>query len=325
MHTIRGQLRGEPRPTSAGRAVRWRRVLALVAVPLHLALPALPWVAAAGLLATTARAAASDEAAEQVPAEVQAALEGLASEDREVRQAAAEAACTLSHPALLPALTKALKDEYRTVREPVIRALGARQPQDERRKASRLLETRLKELDKRPETKEELLAVVQALHDLAQASALDALLEGIETTSEQDVAEARLHAVGNVPHKEAVERLLAYAARGRRGESHRGAALKALEYATNVKLGSLDAWQRWWADHKRTFDPEVAAGVRAQARAAAQAKQQERDERRAKREEGRGKGEAPPKEAPPDVPPDAPKAPAPPPKEQPDAGAADAP
>jgi HEAT repeat protein len=265
-------------------------------LPLRVARLTLALAPLLGLAAPLERAHAEDPGSGPPP-EVRAVLEGLARQDREARQAAAEGAAGLTHPALLPALLKAVKDEYRSVREPVFRALAARGPAEERRKAARALEARLKDLDKQPETKDELLVLVQALHDLAQPTSIEPLIEGIDATSEVDVATARLRAVANVPSKDAVERLIQYAARGRRGESYRGAALKALEYATNVRLGSLDAWHRWWAENKRSFDPDAAARVRAEEREAAQAKAREREERRQRGAEGRGEkapdGQAP--------------------------------
>jgi HEAT repeat protein len=246
-------------------------------------------------LAAVPPAAADDEA--EIPPEVEAALAGLASDERSMRESAAKSALALQHPALFAPLTKRLDDEHREVREAALRALAARERNDERAKAARAIETRLKKLDREPGSPEEAAVVVQALHDLAQPTSIKPLLDAIEPTTGVDVATARLMAVGNVPTKEAVEELIDHAARGRRAESHRGGAIKALQYATGVKLANLDAWHRWWSENKRTYDPLAAAAARQAARDETAAKEKEKAERRARRadkkgEAGKGEGES---------------------------------
>lgn len=236
-------------------------------------------------LAVAGRARAEDA----LPHDVEAAVQGMASDERTARQAAAESALALQHGALLAPLIKLLKDEYRVVREAAIQALAAREPKDERTKAARAIEARLKDLDRAKDAPEESAVVVQALHDLAQPTSIAPLLDALEPTTETDVAGARLMAVGNVPTKEAVEELIGYAARGRRGEHHRAAAIRALQYATGVKLSNLDAWHRWWSENKRTYDPQAAAAARQVARDEEAAKAQEKAERRARRGEEREK------------------------------------
>lgn len=227
-----------------------------------------------------ARLAADEASPDRQAPDVAALVAGLASEDREKRQASAEAACEVQHPDLLPALLKAAKDEYRSVREPVWKALGARSPQPEKAKAARAVETRLRELDRKPESPEEVAVVVQALHDLAQRSSIDPLLEGLGPTTEAPLALARLRAVANVPDKAAIEALLNYAQRGRGGDAHRAAARQALTYATGLRLANLDAWLRWWSDAKRTWDPDEAAAARAEQASSAEARKSGREGRR---------------------------------------------
>ncbi|MFM8978918.1 MAG: HEAT repeat domain-containing protein, partial [Planctomycetia bacterium] len=234
--------------------------------------------ALAGLLGPAAGADEPRDAA--APPDVPALVAGLASPDREQRQAAAEAAREVAHPDVLPALLKAAKDEYRSVREPVWKALATRAATPEKAKAARALEARLRELDRKPDSPEELSIVVQALHDLAQRSSIEPLLEGIEPTTEAPVALARLKAVGNVPAREAIDALINYASRGRGGDTHRGAARQALTYATGLKLANLDAWLRWWNDARRTWDPEEAAADRAEQAAKAGDREATRDARR---------------------------------------------
>jgi HEAT repeat protein len=249
-------------------------------------------------LAAVLPAAADDRA--EVPREVQAALTDMASDERGVREAAAKSALAMQHPALFAPLTKLLDDEHRAVREAALRALAARERNEERAKAARAIEARLEKLDREPGSPEEAAVVVQALHDLAQPTSIEPLLDGVLPTTEVGVAAARLMAVGNVPTKQAVEELIDHAARGRRAESHRGAAIKALQYATGVKLANLDAWHRWWSENKRTYDPIAAAAARQAARDEAAAKEQEKAARRAKRAEKAGEGDgAPPEDAPP--------------------------
>lgn len=248
--------------------------------------------------------AAAPRAAPDVPNLVAA----LGSPDREQRQAAAEQALEVQHPDLLPALLKAAKDEYRSVREPAWKALATRAATPERAKAARALEVRLKELDRKPDSPEELAVVVQALHDLAQRSSIEPLLEGIEPTTEAPMALSRLKAVGNVPAREAIDALIGYASRGRGGDTHRAAARQALTYATGLRLANLDAWLRWWNDARRTWDPEEAAAARAEQAAKAGEREAQREaQREARRKNAAGakpKGEpqAPPAPEQPEAP-----------------------
>lgn len=258
-----------------------------------------------------------------LPADVAEALKGLGSEDRDARIAAAGAARGLQHEALLAALLKALKDDYRTVREAATQALATREEKGAKAKSAKALEARLKDCETKPDGAQELKVVVAALHDLAQASSIDPLVRGIEPTTDVEVARQRLRAVANVPSIDAVDALIRYAAKGHRGDgAYRGVALQALEYATGTKLGSLDAWHQWWADNKKTFDVEAAARRRAEQRAEADDKRQKKEDakekRREKKEGARGEGgedgekeggkpEGEPKEGDPKPPPEDPK------------------
>jgi hypothetical protein len=253
------------------------------------------WLLASTLAAALAipqppRLGAEEPRAVRDPGAVAAAL---ASADREQRQAAAEEAKELQHPDLLAALLKAAKDEYRSVREPVWKALATRQPAADKAKAARAVETRLRELDRKPDSPDELAVVIQALHDLAQPSSIAPLLEGVVPTTETPVALARFKAVGNIPSKEAIEALLGHAQRGRGGATHRAGALQGLAYATGMRLPNLDAWLRWWSDAKRTWDPEAAATARAGQQAKSAERDAQRDAARGARRKAKDEGKEP--------------------------------
>ena len=102
-----------------------------------------------------------------------------------------------------------------------------------------------------PADREELLRVIDALRLLQQPASIKPLLDDIDLHMEFDEVEARMYAVANVPHAEAIERLIQFLAKGRRGGSdmkkQRDAAQKALQYATGQRFGhDPDRWRAWW-------------------------------------------------------------------------------
>ena len=87
--------------------------------------------------------------------------------------------------------------------------------------------------------------------------------------------------------KEAIERLIQFGYKDRRGSSRTvRTATQALAYATQEKVcGGIEQWRKWWSDNKATFDVEAAAEARAKARAKQAEKDAARKERRRKRKE----------------------------------------
>ena len=123
--------------------------------------------------------------------------------------------------------------------------------------------------------------MITALHDLAQPSSIKPLLS-MDSTTPREVRAACAMAVGNVPSKEAIDRLIQYGYKDRRGSGRtRDLATKALAYATQEKVkGGIEAWRKWWSENEDDFDPIAAAEKRQQARAAAEEKQRRKEERR---------------------------------------------
>jgi hypothetical protein len=241
-------------------------------------------LALTGLLVPAAPARAEDEPPSD-PA--RAVLDGLASKDAEARLEAAKAAANLQDERLLVPLLKAAKDEVEGVRQAAIEALRTRSTGKDRRRAAQGLAARLPLLEKEAVREEELLLVVHALHDLAEPISIPALID-IPRDSDREVVKARLLAVGNVPSAKAIEALLVYGSRGRRGNTQWGLTREALAYALGVKLtGDVDVWRIWWKDHARDFDFEAAATARAEARAKEEARRQHRQEKK----HGKGKGD----------------------------------
>jgi HEAT repeat protein len=236
-----------------------------------------------------------------VPAEEDKALREAASElvarmrskDGEERLAATRETAMNQHHLVLSPLIKLLKDKDRRIREAAISSLGLRDDPKAARAAANALAARLRPLEGKEETREELLAVISALHDLAQPASIKALID-IKSGTDRDVMSARAMAVANVPSKEAIERLIQYGYKDRRGsDATRRIATRALTYATQVKLkGNLEEWRRWWSDNKDAFDVDAAAEARANKRAEQAAKAAKKAERERKRRERKKKGEA---------------------------------
>lgn|GEM_PF-2109904 len=224
----------------------------------------------------------------------------------EVRLAALQAAAATDDPRLIAPLGKQLKAPEEEVRLAAATALGMRtMPDTKKRAASALLErakTLQQAFEKDLSKKEELVAVVKGVHDLAQESTIDGLLDGVEMGVDLDIIEARAMAVANVPVAKAVEELIDYMARRHRdGTGIRGRLAKALTYATGAKQpNDVDAWRAWWKVAKPSFDFQAAADARVAARGAKTAKDEARDAAKKKAAEPkakRSKGETtPPKD-----------------------------
>jgi hypothetical protein len=258
-----------------------------------------PRLAAACLTALILAALAPRARADDPPADekAQAAkiIVQMKSKDPEERVKAADAAASLQHDSLTSPLVRLLADKELGVREAALRALGQRGSAAARRKAAAAVAARLTRLDKHPGEKEEIDLVIETLKQLKEPLSIKALLEGIVVGMDLGEVKARLFAVAEVPDKQAIERLIAFLALGRRGGrgAHRKLADQALRYATGSKPGAdertvgrdADRWRAWWREHERDFSFEAVAAARAEAAAAAKA----REERRRKREEAREK------------------------------------
>jgi hypothetical protein len=207
----------------------------------------------------------------------------LASDDAAIRLDAATKAKDVQDAKLLKALATALKDEVHEVRVAVMEALGTRTGDDARKSAAAALHKVLGPLSKKPVQQPELLIALRAVHDLAHPTSIKPLLEGIDVHTDREVVDARLLAVANIAAPEAIDELIQFLSKGRKGgdEGQRGAAHRALTYATGERLkNDPDVWRAWWKDARKTFDFAAAA----EARAAVREKQDRRNERR----EGRG-------------------------------------
>jgi len=189
----------------------------------------------------------------------------LGSDDSNTVIDACREAASSEDPALTTPLIRLLKNDNPAVRKAAVEALALRKPADERKKAAQALAQRIAPLAAKEETKEECLAVLTALHDLAQPVAVKPLLDGIGPDDDRDIARARMHAAANAPSKEVIEELIRLGSAGRRGGAHwrSSAVLEALRYATQEKVeGGIEEWRHWWTENKKTFDPDLAANKR---------------------------------------------------------------
>jgi hypothetical protein len=101
----------------------------------------------------------------------------------------------------------------------------------------------------------------------------------------------RLRAVANVPSADAIEALIAYGSRGRRGSHARAQTARALQYATGVKIGGdPDKWRDWWRENKDSFDFEAAFAARRGKEQAQADKERRREEAKRRKEEKRKGG-----------------------------------
>lgn len=235
-------------------------------------------------------------AAPVTPEEAAAALaEQMRAKDPEQRLAAAQAARENACASLTTPLVRLLADKSPGIRIAAVEALGARMDKAGRKKAAATLAGRVSRLEKQAEDRVELLATLEAVRALAQPGPIKGLIGGIKTDSDIEVVEARLMAVAAVPAKEAIDRLIQFLAKGRRGQlgPQRRAAVQALEYATGMSRKGLghdpDRWRAWWRETEDTFDFEAVAAARAEAAGEAAEKRARAEERKEKREEAKRK------------------------------------
>jgi len=218
----------------------------------------------------------------------------IRSKDHDDRIAAIRESASVHHPAVVGPLTKCLKDKDIVVRFEAIAALGLRDDPKDRKKAAQALAQRIKPLDGNEAARDELLKVVTALHDLAETVSIKPLLSDMkENYKDREMMRARLLAVGNVPHADAIDAIIKFAAAGGRGHKrHRDAARAAIVYATGERnKGDVDAWRSWWKDNKRTFDFEAAAEKRAAERNKRKEQQEKKNARKNKKKRKKGNAE----------------------------------
>lgn len=234
---------------------------------------ALVFLSAVPLSTSRAHADAEQDAAAEAQKAASALAERMKSTDDAIKKAALVEALKVHHPLVTAALARALSDADEGVRAAALVALVARTDLVAKKAAAVAVAARLERIAKKSEDYPERLKVIAALHDLAQPSSLRALAAetGIDVTSEELVA--RMHAIANLPSKDAIEEIIQFRASGRRrggasegpGQENRGkTARDAFAYAVGVDVGQdPDAMRAWWKEHEKGFDFSAAAERRA--------------------------------------------------------------
>jgi hypothetical protein len=227
--------------------------------------------------------AVSQEAEERTAADV---VNDLQDRDLGVVLAAIAEAEALQDPAVSSQLTKMLKEKDREVRVAVIGALAGREAEADRKRAAQTLAARLKPLTGKAAEAVEYETVIGALAKLAQPCSIKALLD-MTIEESRATALARLMAVAEVPHHDAIEALIQFGSKGRnRGTNNQHeSAANALRHATGQRFGrDMDKWRAWWRENRETFDAKAFKEEREAAAAAAAEREKERREKRRQRE-----------------------------------------
>ena len=254
-------------------------------------------IAASLALILAAPSAFADDEARPVDPKAQAAelIAAFKSDSPELRVKAVQAAKDNQHSSLTSPLVKMLSDKEWGVREAAMEALAAREDKAAKKKASSSIASRLRRLSKDPDATDELLQAIDALGTLAQPAAVKPLLDDITLETDIQIVRARFMAVAEIPDKKAIEGLIDFLAKGRRGGAgpQRDAARKALQYATGADAPrehrqsgkDADRWRAWWRENEKHFDFEAVKAARAQAEAEAAAKAERKREQKEKREQ----------------------------------------
>jgi len=241
------------------------------------------------LIAALGLAVLAQQAAPE-PTKTADLVELLKGKDPAVRKAALEEAAKSQAPEILAPVERLLADEDLEVRRAAAAVLAGRTDDGAKRTAASALGERLRSMGEKGDAAERV-GLANALHDLAQPASVKVLLDGIKGETPREEVEARLHAVGNIPSKEAVEGLIDFTAsvgRGQRGDWH-AAARGALKYALRTDVGGADPdlWRAWWREHGKEFDFKAAAAARVEERAAAAEKERKKKEREGKKKDGK--------------------------------------
>jgi HEAT repeat protein len=232
-----------------------------------------------------------EEEAERTPKDV---VKDLKDRDRGVKLLAVAECAEYQDSAVGTQLTKMLKDKDFEIRMAVIDALAHRTGEADQKRGAQALASRLKPLSVKLSDAEEYEAVIDALAELAQPVSIKALID-MKLEEPEATALARLMAVAEVPHQDAIDALIKVGSKGRnRGTNNqRAAATKALRHATGQKFNrDMDKWREWWRENRDTFDFKLmkeqraaAEAERAEREARQEEKQRQREEKRKKREE----------------------------------------
>jgi len=224
----------------------------------------------------------AEEKAESETEAAKSILDQLASsEDQTVLNGLLEASGNQSKTLTSP-VCKLLRHKNPAVRQSAIEVLGGRSDLGCQKKAASALIARVEPLAEKEEDKAECEKVLKALHDLAQPATIKPLLS-LKSTLPKEIREQAAMAVANVPTKEAVDRLIQYGYKDRRGSGRtRDIAVRALRYATQEQMkGGIEEWRKWWSDNEASFDPIAAADKRKAAASAAAEKRERRKNRKA--------------------------------------------
>jgi len=229
------------------------------------------------------------EDADSPPRPAKEVIADLKSKDLDTRMQAVEDSARCHDSGVTSQLIRMLKEKDHEVRMAVIEALGHRQEKACRKKAASALSPRLKPLGANLQYEEEYALTIASLHALAQVSTIKSLM-AFDLDENPETAKARLFAVANVPHKSAIETLIAFLSKGRkRGRNNqRQACVQALRYATGQKLGNdPDQWRRWWREVEKDFSFEFIANERAEKERLAAEKKAKQEEKKRRQEEKR--------------------------------------
>jgi len=203
---------------------------------------------------------------EEVEAAVERLEEGLESDDFEARVAALVEARQVQHDDVAKEVAKAVKDDAKEVRLACVTSLGyLRVPY--------ALKTLHKWSSKKSMLEDNAFAkeLFKAIGRHQDKKSLKYLEDGA-VNAPRDVFEARVLAMGKIPHMDAVEEIISIMNKLRANEGGRGRKdereenvknMDVIQLALNHLTGADEgtdrrAWQKWWNNNKRDIeiDPE---------------------------------------------------------------------
>lgn len=235
---------------------------------------------------------ASDPASEaDAGLDVADVVRRLKSKEGDERLVAATQSLEVADDDVTKPLGRLLTDDEFSVRAAAIRALAKRTSPGGKKQAAKALGVRLGKVAKAAHGAGEELLVIEALGELAQSQSVKPLFDGITDETTDEVFDARMKAVAEIPHASAIDELIKLLAKRGRGKwgGRKRSVVNALQAATGESFGGdPDDWRAWWKENEKSFDFAAQAERRESDAGKKEQREQRKREKKRRKKDGDG-------------------------------------